>query len=807
MGENLQSRIAETAPPPPPPPPDPPAGSDTPVISGVRLDRGAQTTGIYSLPPQTGPAAGDMLCVFLVSRGVEPTAYFPVTGAVVDPEWTAGEGDAPDGSRFWDFTPMPFNGTASRGTGTDRVDIYGFYRIMEADDIDPLTDYWWATSLNGTFNPPSYDLWTLSVTITGGTLADLSYEIDADGDIADVLTLTNSASPTDATLMLSAAGIAALGADLGSTPADPDSVTWTGADTDPFVAFDSGFLEGLWGSNDITGKGLTVAGAGGIYSGSALPSVELDWAGETLRGIMVTIALRFSIEGTPSVAASSGGTRQGHRGLPKVHWTLSGAPIDLAEWSPNSTAGGYEQCRGTLPERQLLRLPWSGQGDTLRGEDAEGNVVWEGRLSSPPYRKYGMGFLAAQGEKYRAVKRTSRLFVQSRDMSIWQATDSEPHLNGTGGAVYDHYRHIDVGGKNRLAFKVDKDQALASGSANGYVFYAEGIDLKRVAFWMNYDASDETSNLVIRLQRADGPTGAESNVNTWATTSGNNGDEKDETMGSVNDLVILELKVDSDFTPSNAGAYRLSLVRVNSDICLTDTFNAYEIAAYMGAQLGWDTSGVIASTFNSLPFDWEGDWASGLDYLADSEDKFWRVTDDRNGLGPLQEYDEFGATNWTVYTTDGADPGLTPLEVFDEVIVHYTSPTGVSRRAVAASTTLDVGNTFEYELNDRQADSTYATAVAERLLARYSTVRLAGPIEIAAAYNDAGVNAPYGIQYGDTVTIADFDAGQSKRLRVMEAAYEPGRVRVGSEQPINIATLLHGKRVHHRRHKKKGHHG
>lgn len=787
MSINLQTRIAASAPPEPPPPEPPPeVAAGSPVLIYSRAQRTTTGDVIYSnVIGSGGPEAGDWVIVTLMSRasdrGTAPTA----------PDWIAVDAGTLELDTDW---TGPYASARDTGDHVDRVDVSQWFRQLSGPNDG---DNWELAFKHQDAVDVDYDAIVVATVYRGGTPLDSPVMVFADG--ADTAPITANpvvpaACPDTRTVLgTSAIGVAVFdneGNDNATTP----NPAWTNAEV-PAGYSEVAFAEASFGTRGPSFHNLAGMTAQGYYQPEADVTVDVTWgAYDTYYDMQVLLWLSY----TPAtaVAAASGGSRQAHRGLPEVHWTLEGKPVDMDGWAPGCGPGGFDQMRGTLPQSQLRRIPYAGQGATVRAEDAEGNVVWEGRLSAAPYLKDGLARLAAQGEQYAAAKKTDRLFIQSRDMDIWTPTDSEPHLGASGNPIYDHYRHIDVGGTGRLVFTVDKDQALSAGFANGHIFYAEGVDLTRVAFFMNYDASDETSNLLIRLQRADGPDGAETNVNTWATTNGNNGVEKDHTTGATNDLFVLELKVDTGFTPSSKGVYRLSKVRVNSDICTTDTFYAWQIADYAGTQLGWDTSGVVAtSSLNALPFDWQEDWSGALDYLDDIEDTFWRVVENRNNLGPLMERDVWGATNWKVYLAEGADPDLTPLELFDEVIVHFTSPRGIERRAVATSTTVSVGNTLEFELNDRQADSTFASAVAAKLLARYSTQRYAGTIEVVAAHDPTGIDAPYGIRYGDTVTVADWDAGKAQVLRAMDVEYRPDGVRVGVEQPINIGSLLNGRWV------------
>jgi hypothetical protein len=366
-------------------------------------------------------------------------------------------------------------------------------------------------------------------------------------------------------------------------------------------------------------------------------------------------------------------------------------------------------------------------------------------------------------------------------MSQWSPVDADPL---TGG---DNLRRMQVqmdGG--RLLYKVLGGQALVAGAnnRNGFAFWAEGCDLTKISFDMDYEAADDDTNLEFQTARVDGPSISGATViDTFTTNAANENATKTSTPGTPQDTLILYLRVNTNETPANAQRYVVKNVIVwgapdGTTTTTATTYNASDVLGYIATQLGWDDNGIAGSTFNVLPFDRTDDWGANADAVCEMEDRWWRVVDDK-GSGPYVESDTWAnSNNWRVQVAFGADPDLTPLELFDKVVVHFDTPAGVQKQRSATSTTVSVDNTFHFQMGDRQGANTLADAVASVLLFKYSTQRYRGNIEVVRAMDDNGRTNPYLIRHGDTITIEDWTIGEGITLRVEDVEYTPTRVRV-----------------------------
>ena len=485
--------------------------------------------------------------------------------------------------------------------------------------------------------------------------------------------------------------------------------------------------------------------------------------------------------------------------LQPVTFTIDGKPVEVDGWQFNDTEGGYDQCSGVITSTDYLRLGSPSQGEAVKAHEGD-EVRWAGRFAAPPQIKEGRAYFNALGYKEALAKKTQRLLFQSADLSQWVQYDSDPHLNGSDVPVYPRSRKIDLDATNSgLRFSVVRNQTLATGDEACFVFYAEGADLGggRLRYTGSWNAADDFAKLEFRVQKADGPTGAESAVGAVGMGAGNRDTAQVVTIGGAasNDLITLGLRCnDGTFTPnSDHMRWMATRVRVNSVITALDSYDASDAVTYVVDEMGWDTDAITLTTFDVLPLDWiDGDWLEMCLYVAELEDKFFRVGDE------AAEYDAWGTVNWNV-TGAGADPDLKPLELFNQARVTFETATGVSRKSVRTTTDVSltdplaasgITNTVEYTLEDRQKNNTLAQNVADKLVRRFAVQRYAGSVEVVAARADDGRTDPRAIRYGDTITIQDWANNESQTLRVMEVAQGPDAVTVGVEQPVNIAALV-----------------
>lgn len=492
--------------------------------------------------------------------------------------------------------------------------------------------------------------------------------------------------------------------------------------------------------------------------------------------------------------------------MKRVSWTLDGYPVDMQGWSANDIAfGGFDQMRGVVPQRQANAIPGLGQGSVVRAYLDSGWTIFEGRLNAVPRYRDGMAEIAGQGYLHDAARRTTRRLFQSADYSKWVTSESDPHVNDNGAPVYDSTKKIATEqAEGRLKWKLHESSITAASDArSGFLFYADDNEITRIAF--TQFGSDANNDLEMQVTYADGPTGTMSVETQYALTTGNlesykgvggsgNG-VKDRTMtNSTYDLVGLFLRCKTTTTPSNAESYWVTKLKVNG-LASGDTFYAHEVFESIAGSLGWDADEALeSSALNVLPLDWtDGSWADLLTYVADLEDRRWAVRDDR-GAGPYVEYGPWERT-WTVYQTAGASVELTPLPIYSHVKINYRTPAGVEQSVTVEAdpnplASRGIENVYEDTLEDRQADSTLATSVATTLAARYSTQRFTGTIQVSAAFDDSGRNAPYEMRGGDLVRIADWGRNEDTLLRVMDVSYGPNEVTLGIEQPVASSTLL-----------------
>lgn len=481
-------------------------------------------------------------------------------------------------------------------------------------------------------------------------------------------------------------------------------------------------------------------------------------------------------------------------------------------WQINDAEGGYDQASGVITEAEWRQIGSPSQGEAVIVR-TEGSVIFSGRIAQPPQLTDGLAYFAAVGLNAKADQKGARLFIQSCDTSIWVPYDAEPHLDGSDRPNYEHSRKIGLDStKGALRFSLTKDQALGGGTSDAadFIFYAQGVDLRRLAFTMTYDAGDEFAKLQFKTKRANGPIGAATTVDTYLLNAGNRDAQKSSTHAVASqDIWILELQCnDATFAPNaQRMVWMATKPRVNSDITSADSYNASDVVSYIGTQMGWDVSGVDSSTFDVLPFDWDnGSWLDALTYAADLEDNYVRVGD-----GAI-EYGVWGARAWTVTQARDARPDLKPLELANQVRMLYETGAGVPRKVVRSTT--DVGitdplaasgltNTIEASMEDPQKSDVVPTAVADKLVRRYARERYAGTLEVVSGSASDGTDNVRLIRYGDTITIDDWAPGRNVTLRVVEVSQSHDSVRIGVEQPINLAHLMAhqgaGKRRHHKR--------
>jgi hypothetical protein len=225
-------------------------------------------------------------------------------------------------------------------------------------------------------------------------------------------------------------------------------------------------------------------------------------------------------------------------------------------------------------------------------------------------------------------------------------------------------------------------------------------------------------------------------------------------------------------------------------IAPADEFLTSDVVADIGKRLGYDTSKVNGGGSNALPFDLtDGAWGeSGLTYMAGLDDWRWLVLGDA-GHGSILDFGPWDRT-WHVFTSQDAAPDLQNLPRYNRVVVQYTSVNGTPQEVEVLSDegpfTNGVYRTWYEQLSDPQPDAVLATSVANILLARLSSARVTGSIDIVDAREDSGVGSPYAVLPGSFVDLADWMPAQSLVQRIMEVAYTSTSIRLGVETPVSI---------------------
>ena len=191
--------------------------------------------------------------------------------------------------------------------------------------------------------------------------------------------------------------------------------------------------------------------------------------------------------------------------LQPVTFTIDGKPVEVDGWQFNDTEGGYDQLSGAMTFTDYLRLGSPTQGEAVKAHEGD-EVRWAGRFAAPPQIKEGRAYFNALGYKEALAKKTQRLLFQSADMSQWVPYDSDPH--GGGATAYRALRKWNLDTTNHaIRFSLARNQSLATNDGIAAIFYAEGVDVQRVKWTQDYNASDEFPKLEIKVQRANGPRG------------------------------------------------------------------------------------------------------------------------------------------------------------------------------------------------------------------------------------------------------------------------------------------------------------
>jgi hypothetical protein len=441
--------------------------------------------------------------------------------------------------------------------------------------------------------------------------------------------------------------------------------------------------------------------------------------------------------------------------IPKTTWTLDGEEIPFSDWQAEAGTGGFTRATGRTSENFARRAT---QGSILKGYVVPtGKAFWEGRLSGVPWSVGGETELSALGYQALVTKRTGRYLYQTRDVVKWVDAAGPPHDYASAG------KGSLAGGPTSNWIVVTQGATTAPWIA----FWAPGETITRIAYeWATGSAPN--------INTGSGPSGTLTSISSPASPV-----DVTFTDAQKADMVVLKLQ---------AASQTIRNLRVNGRAA-TDIFTTSDLARSVAAIAGLDPSLIVASAQNALPIDVEGGPpAALLEHAASIDDWRWLVLDD-DGAGPKLDYGPWSRT-WRVLLAEGTVANLVPLEVFNRVVVWW-SDLASTRRSVTLSASPDplaaVGilNEFQFDLLDLYENDTVPTQVANTILAQISRIRYAGPLEISAARDAAGIGNPMEVRPGDLVALQDFGLDASLNGRIGSVSYRPSRVTVGLE--MNVA--------------------
>jgi len=490
------------------------------------------------------------------------------------------------------------------------------------------------------------------------------------------------------------------------------------------------------------------------------------------------------------------GTRRRGARAPKLVWTIEDLPVEVTDWRANVLAfGGYDQMAGAIPERVVRRHPGTiDVGAKVTAYDPSGAARWQGTLSEPPQVDNAMAVLQAEGPISRARRARDRRMYQVQDVSLFSDAHGAPH-NFSGGTLIDGRVR-----KTDLYYQLRKDEAYPStGDDSRYQFalWVPGSPggISRVAG--SIAKSISTVNAQFKLRRFTGPSGTVTDVATYGLDTADPV-TFDTTISSPEDAIMLTLQVITAHTPTQNRIFRLYDLRVNG-IAVGDTLLTSEIAADLGGQLGYDSTGVQSSGLNALPFDLASGSSGaeeGLFYLAGLTD--WRclILED-TGSGPLLDFGPWART-WTFLRQANAIPTLRSVAPYNRVIVSYPTTAGGESRVIVEASPDPLSGTplagqkrdWHENLTDAQEDDSLANQVANYLLPRVSVTQFTGRVEIAGARAEDGTGHVYSPRGGDVGEIADWGPAEAKSLRIWEVEYRPDGTSLGIEAPISAAGLM-----------------
>lgn len=433
--------------------------------------------------------------------------------------------------------------------------------------------------------------------------------------------------------------------------------------------------------------------------------------------------------------------------------------------------GGFAAAKGRISQAELESAPSIYQWGTtwrVRNADDSDRVVWAGRLTDPQVSG-GVATLQGQGWGTLADKDFDHLLWQTRDLDRWTVADSDPH-NYNGNVS----RRIaaDVNGR-RIRFKVARKEVFKRNNAGspsewktGVVFWAPRVNLKHISF--NIEKERTTSDYVVELLKATGPSGALTLVATYSLGAGQPTAISQAITGSP-DLLMIRVKRSSQTDKARALKILIKDVRVNALAGSNTTYTTDQVLKDVAARIGGTTTMVDASSKNALPLDVE-DVSAGalLDELALYDDRYWGVEDDGNSK--QWRYHSWTSRTWTL-TQERAPVDIYPLERFNKVRVPHRYPGGVKDHVTAtASPNPLTGNVvLQVDLDDPLPPEDIALAFAQNIANYMGQKRFGGTATFTEVQGGDGVTrSAYRVRAGDTLVLANYG---NLALRVAEVSY------------------------------------
>jgi hypothetical protein len=584
-------------------------------------------------------------------------------------------------------------------------------------------------------------------------------------------------------------------------PAGSSTLSWTGnssedweifgcavaeaADTNGVTSFKSGMMASgiTLASNTNPDAGITE-----WYGAGFTPGGGSSFSGNIAFGYGTALVVGTDPTDPEIEALASSGSpvlwpysQKGPRPTPPVYFAIDGIPVDVDDdWSLQCSAyGGYETGRFAISEAALRRHPTGiTPGAPVTAWTNADFLVWEGVIPTAPDVSGGRATIATTGPWADAEAASEVLLYQVRGGKLWVEGDEDPHnyaqndgfvLNGRAG---------------KLQFRAPKGEDFVANQVASFVLWIPGAHFTRYSFVLNKNRDD--ANFGIRTRGALGPSGSLTTIDTIDLgASGPASGTEQEKIGLSGDydLLLIQLLCDTDQANLSTRLRTwLTSIRVNDRTTLDD-FSASDVMMDVGGQLGWNLNGVQSTSANVLPLLWTEPWSELMLYMADLEDNYVRRV--ASGL----EFGPFGDQHWELLKTLNSTADLRSLEPFNRVVVRYETQAGAPAQVISDADPDPIPGrlrVMDYDLNDPQPNDTFATAVAERMVAHYSQPRWAVSIEVYQARHQAG---PLAILPGAMADVTDWDLGISQPLRIHGVEWRSDRTRLSIESPISTVRL------------------